>query len=293
MADPQLINYIKDSLANNIPLEQIKQNLLGAGWNPQQVDEAINYVSPQQKPKSKFPVLIVAGIILVIFIGAGIFFFLNSSNISQNNPSSNTPSVTQGSETPSTTTTVNETSQSTGLNMQLISCGTDIDCFINQSNSCNPSSLTYTYSVNLLGFIENETAYYELRGLSSGNCIIYNKILNIYGAYDAAARQSFLNQNMTDDQINQKQQEINSVLAQNIGEDGTCYYPLNILIQNIEGLKTGNFNGSTEDIQTYNCTGSLYSINSTSANVTVTGNSSNVNSSVVITSSGQNGTLAT
>ena len=32
MSNPQLIKYIQDALANNISIEQIKENLLVAGW---------------------------------------------------------------------------------------------------------------------------------------------------------------------------------------------------------------------------------------------------------------------
>lgn len=279
MADPQLINYINASLANNIPIEQIKQNLLGAGWNPQQVDEAINFVSSQTKPKGKFPVWIIISVVAVIFIGAGVFFFMNYSSFFQTNSSVNNPSITQGSETPSTNNTVNETSQSVPSNMQLISCGTDIDCFINQSNTCISSSLTYPTTLDLLGFVENETVYYEIRGLSSNNCILYTKILNVYGKYSQEQRQIFLNQNMTDEQINQYEQQINSALSSTVGEDGTCYYPLSYLIQKINGIKTGTFDASTENLVTYNCTGSLYNRESVSYNVTVSGGNTTVTSS--------------
>ena len=32
MSNPQLIKYIQDALANNISIEQIKENLLVGGW---------------------------------------------------------------------------------------------------------------------------------------------------------------------------------------------------------------------------------------------------------------------
>lgn len=47
MIYPQLVGYIKDSLAKNIPIEQIKKSLLEKGWKEPDVNESVSAVTNQ------------------------------------------------------------------------------------------------------------------------------------------------------------------------------------------------------------------------------------------------------
>ena len=301
MADDKLIEYIKSALASNTPIEQIKQNLLGAGWAPKQVDEAINFISPQGKIKGKLPLWVI-GVVAVMLVGIIVFVFVSYSGLFQTTPPVTSPSTTQTSEvsqptmsTPTDNTSTNNApvnnapisnisvSQGNGSIIQFVSCGNDIDCFINQSSTCNPSNLTYSISFDASGFIQNETTYSEIRGLSLGTCILYSKIIDMFGAYSPDQIQIFLSQNMTNDQINQQEQQMNIALSSRIGEDGICYYPISDLVQQFSGIKMGTYTGSAGDIQTYNCSGSLYNLSPPpSSSVTVSGTNTTSNSTGVL-----------
>lgn len=75
MINPELLKYIKDSLANKVSLETIKKNLSGAGWPDSYIDEAVNSLN---QPKTEQPKLennklnkkqIPAGIKILAVIG--------------------------------------------------------------------------------------------------------------------------------------------------------------------------------------------------------------------------------
>ena len=54
MVNPQLLNYIQGSLANNISLEQIRKNLSGAGWPDSMINEAVDSLNTiRNKPAKK------------------------------------------------------------------------------------------------------------------------------------------------------------------------------------------------------------------------------------------------
>ncbi len=99
MIYPQLVDYIKNSLAKNIPLPEIKQSLVGKGWRSSDVDEAIALINPNQpagmqpmqpgiktnEPKKKIPLVFIFGaigvLVFILIIGFVVYFVMtNSSN---------------------------------------------------------------------------------------------------------------------------------------------------------------------------------------------------------------------
>lgn len=78
MIYPQVIDYIKVSLANKMPIEQIKKSLIEKGWRESDVDEAIARVTFSE-PKKSLPISKPAGKKLppyLIFIPIGIILFI-------------------------------------------------------------------------------------------------------------------------------------------------------------------------------------------------------------------------
>lgn len=89
MSNQELAKYIKESLAKNIPVEQIKANLLAAGWKQddiilalQEADfakEIVNTVKPSNQPKEEIETKITGKIfaivgILALLFGLSFFF---------------------------------------------------------------------------------------------------------------------------------------------------------------------------------------------------------------------------
>ncbi|MCL5018649.1 MAG: hypothetical protein M1416_02705 [Candidatus Pacearchaeota archaeon] len=94
MIYPQLVEYIKNSLAQNIPISQVKKYLLAKGWRVSDIDEAIA-ITTQNSPQSQSgemkpaetkknsdkkpipPALIfgaVGALVLILIIGFAIYF---------------------------------------------------------------------------------------------------------------------------------------------------------------------------------------------------------------------------
>ncbi len=179
----------------------------------------------RKKPK-KFNFLIL-GIVGVILLGVIIFFIVNQENAN--------------------------------VNMPAVDCGNDLTCFIDQASHCAPANLTYTQDDSeFLGWVQNQTYYYEIRGKESQKCVLYTRLISSSGSYSTIVVKDLLQQNVTMNQIIKQEQDANQILAQASGQDGICKYPVNYLISYLNGLTKGSFALSPTNVQTYNCNGTLY-----------------------------------
>lgn len=145
------------------------------------------------------------------------------------------------------------------VNLPAVDCGNDLNCFISKASYCAQANLTYSQNnIEFLGWVQNQTYYYEIRGEESRKCILYTKLISSSGSYSATVVKDLLQQNMTMDKINQQVQNANKILAQASGQDGICKYQINSLVSYLNGLTKGSFAISPADAQTYNCSGILY-----------------------------------
>lgn len=143
---------------------------------------------------------------------------------------------------------------SEGVSVVVVECGSDIDCFIDETYECNLARLTYDFTLQLFGWIQDHSYYYEIENSDLENCMLYVKIENVSGNYDDVTVQYFLDNNMTQDEINQQEQEINDALQTIIGSDGTCILEQAKLTQIFISLKSGDY--SSEDWE--GCSGEAF-----------------------------------
>jgi|SRR3989338_8231699 len=183
---------------------------------------------PAEKPGIKLSWIL--GIIFIFVVGgvASLFLLFSGGGTKQN--------------------ISNETNE--GVSAAIIECGTDIDCFIDETYKCNLANLTYDFTVNLLGWIQDHSYYYEMKGGQSNSCVLYIKIKNVSGSYDDARIQHFLGNNMTQDEINQQEQEINGALRTTIGSNWTYTLKQKKLTQMFIDLKSGNFSSGDFGVST-------------------------------------------
>lgn len=139
----------------------------------------------------------------------------------------------------------------------------NIDCFIYFAETCKPSKLTYKFTINTLGWVQNNTHYYEIFGFTSGKCEIYQKIVSAFGKYSSAKRQSLLNEGNTDEEINKSELDRNAGLKNFTGKTGVCRYSTYYLTNMLKELKEFGVNLPVENHEDYQCTGSLYGDNET------------------------------
>ena len=78
MADQRVIDYIKTNLSNGFPLEQIKQALIGVGWQQEEIDSAIDSVNqsnniidenykPISEKKNNKKIILISVTVVIIF----------------------------------------------------------------------------------------------------------------------------------------------------------------------------------------------------------------------------------
>jgi len=145
------------------------------------------------------------------------------------------------------------------IGIEAVDCGTDVDCFIYQAENCTLSNLTYESNPNNVNWTQTDTIFFEIKGLNEEKCEIYGKLLDSYRNFTEAGRTALEDEGKNSTEIDQIEQQINNELFSMIGNSETCFYPIADLVENLETMdNNGYFELSSEDITTYNCTGSLY-----------------------------------
>jgi len=141
--------------------------------------------------------------------------------------------------------------------------GTDIDCFIEFAGSCSPSNLTYDFTINVLGWVQTNSYYFEIIDFIDGKCEIYEEVLSSSGEYSDTKRQSLLDEGNSEEEIDEMETEKNDELSDFVGESGICRYPYleNMLME----LKEVGIILPIEDPETYDCTGGLYNSTNSSS----------------------------
>ena len=124
------------------------------------------------------------------------------------------------------------------------------NCFANLIENCQKAKLVHEIDIRgLLGVNQKYSNYYELKGLQSGKCELCVK-MNSYDSfsYTDSAVQNLLNSGMSQEEINQQEQEFFDRFQQLVGRDGVCKYsnPLHIK-DHLDDFREGHISGSTED----------------------------------------------
>lgn len=77
MVDPKIVEYVKNSLAQGVPKEEIYKELIGQGWTIENIQECFSSLTVQEEKedtsKRTIHIIVTIGAIL---IGAGIFSFI-------------------------------------------------------------------------------------------------------------------------------------------------------------------------------------------------------------------------
>ncbi len=146
------------------------------------------------------------------------------------------------------------------IELETIVCeNDDIDCLINASETCHPAKVKYniTIDMSILGWIQDHSYYYEIKGLEDNKCEFYKELLSVNGSYTEDGRQLLKDdQDLNDSEIDDLEQEQNDALAETIGSSGTCKFPISVLEDYLTDVKDGTFSSfSEDDIDDYQCTG--------------------------------------
>ena len=220
MADQKVVDYIKTNLSDGFSLEQIKQALIDAGWQQEEINSAIDSVNhgskdidiiAKQDRGSVNKKLVFVNIFIVIVFCLILGFFLYSKgslkfNFIEPNPNSDI-----------------------GGNNE-IDCGDDFDCFIDASENCNPANLKQILTLNLFGVEQTTSTTYKILGTESDKC-------NIYLRTDSIDLNFPEDIGISQEEIDE-QKEMYDALE---GREGTCMFETNDLTDMLKRWKQGNF----------------------------------------------------
>lgn len=221
----QILKYIRENLQNGASEAQIRQALFNSGWRQSDINEAFSAVHGK---KRKSVNLWIPILVLLLVIGGGTaYVFLNVMSPAESSAKSS--------------------DENTFLNQEATSgCGTDMNCFIKASSSCQESDVTFTSNIDFFGMIVTTTNHYEIRGMQENRCILYIELEDQQFSFSEQARQSALASGMTEEDINFQLQEAKRGSELSIGKDGICKFKSNSELANLLAkLNAGTFSGET------------------------------------------------
>lgn len=226
------------------------------------------------KKGANLPIIILS-ILLIVAVIVTVFIFYNKSPETKSTTTNTDSQKTQGTIQQSsivdcggaTVNFVESSIQGESSSVESSIQGeSNFDCFIDATKSCAKSKFRYTLDLNWLGAEQTSTYYYEIKGMQSGSCIFYIKLENADLSYSDITVQEFLDRGMSQEEINQLEQETRNLLKSEIGKNGTCRYADNQqLTKLLNYWKQRNFSTeSTEGFDNLNCSGRYFEIEETS-----------------------------
>ena len=133
-------------------------------------------------------------------------------------------------------------------------CGTDIDCFINASKTCEPENVTYTRTNEFLEKVFDAPTYFEIKGSDGEGCILYMEAGKVTVTFSEEAKESMRNRGMSDEEIVEEEKEETEKMSEYTGQYGTCVFETGKLSEFLEEVKeTGSMLNLPE-----NCHGTLF-----------------------------------
>ena len=156
-----------------------------------------------------------------------------------------TPSPTP-SLTPTPSPTPSPTSSPTPIPTPIL-CGTDFDCFIEAVENGNSAETLYVSTIDIIGIIQTTATRMENRELGvSGNYEYYQKTESAIVEYSEELKQQLLDSGLTQEEINQQEQQTNEQVQVIVGIEATCKYnnPFDLVVV-LNDWAQGNY--STND----------------------------------------------
>ena len=237
MVDQRLVDYIRSQLLKGFSLGQIRQLLLSKGWHDSQINEAVNLIkthsAEESKPaagkeraKKSQKVWIILVLAVIIVTGSiSMFFMFSEKEIN--------PETKKLDSTPA---------EVPAKNLEVIDCGTDLDCLISASKNCEPAKVTFNKTINTLGMLTTTAQFYEIKGMEGVNCILYLRLEKQEMDFSEELIQKMLAGGATPAEIEQKKQESNRLSKSFEGKDGICKFNDNAnLASLLNKWKAGSF----------------------------------------------------
>lgn len=136
-------------------------------------------------------------------------------------------------------------------------CGTDMDCFIRASSTCQPAKMTRSSTVDFFGMLLSGTTYMEIQNASEpGKCSLYSLTANSSVKLSDTMVAAALAKGLSMDDIRKQEAESTRQAQATVGLDGTCKFDAAYLPALLSNWKSGSY--SSSDLSGADCRGKLY-----------------------------------
>ena len=133
----------------------------------------------------------------------------------------------------------------------------DLPCLIKAAKICAPARLKNKLTVDLFGVLQTGTSQLEIKGLHNGKCIFYEKTLKNNLKFSPKFIRDAKAKGTTDKELQTQLKQSNELAGATEGRDGTCQLKSKDLVVILSRWRQGSF--STEDLNSAQCSGSLFS----------------------------------
>lgn len=193
MANLELENYIKKSLEQGVPEQEIKNALRSAGWQENDINDAFSKAKPSSsQPSSKEEVkvlninetgekvsksnkkigkILIISLIIIVLGAGGYFSYKYLMPKGQIINEITAPTIIPTS-TPEEISTLTATSTA-------IDCEDNFDCLMQAAQDCSPARAIIATSTNVSDIKQTITSSYEIQGYQTEKCIFVTKIEKI------------------------------------------------------------------------------------------------------------------
>ncbi len=189
------------------------------------------------KKKQGIKLSLILGIIFIIVVGGVVSLFLFfSGEETEESPLSNTDPSIQPS---------------------IILCES-WGCFIDASENCDLADYTIISTINLFGLDITTTTYYGISGKQGTNCIFKLRTEEQHVNYTDELIQQLLDGGVTQEEIDQQEQESNILSDSLEGREGVCEFIPSNLKSLLGNWEVGNFSSSDWELAE-SCEGEYFS----------------------------------
>lgn len=285
MINQQLLDFIKLRLLKGADREIIKNELLGSGWQMEDIEEGfsainasvanpeinqtnssvfssgdINNPTIAQNPTStgRRVMLFILVILFILVGGVSGYYFRNDIPIIKDLIKNK--EITPISEINQEEDNQNQIQPSEIINTieksNFINCGTESSCFIEASKNCSPAFVEETMEMDLFGMIQKNKIKYTIYGLNSLNkCDYSSYLIDANVSFSDEIKQQAKITGITDEELKLQLEESNATLKSTIGMLTKCSFETSYLTKLLIKWDNGDFSSSDLDPGNCNITG--------------------------------------
>ncbi len=213
----ELIRIIRLELQRGVKPEFIRQKLFSKGWNISEINRSMNEVLKGASKNNKEPnekivswkvwaILAIAAILIIVVCIIA--------------------TIDKKEESPETKIENNQNSEVTE-SIKVKDCEGDFECFLGESQNCNPSKWIREVDIEILGMVTFGKMLYEVKGSKNGKCEFYIEVTEYNVDLTEESKNKMRSDGMNENEIQSYVNTIDQYSDEIEGRSGTCLFNKN------------------------------------------------------------------